>query len=423
MISRRARKIPHNRNSIIDSVRFFRTHALVSYSKSIIDDIFGGIRPAARALDKSATTIQGWYSSGTIPQKHWPDIIETAKAFDHHLTPDDFFPAQEPSTSSYGYPFKKLHCLSIDDFQRPDVETLLALGEHYLDLNVQKNPDRSVLKGKTLINLFFENSTRTEKSFELAGKRLGADVISMQIASSSIKKGETLLDTAATLNAMNPDLLVVRHGSSGAPALLAQKVSCSVINAGDGMHEHPTQALLDALTLRQAFARDGGDGQIDGLRIAICGDIMHSRVARSNVKLLNMLGAEIRLIAPPTLIPTDADRWGADVFHDMKTGLEGCDVVMMLRLQLERMGGAFVPSKREYFHFHGLDRAKLEYAKPGAFVMHPGPMNRGVEISSDVADDPEISLVTQQVETGVAMRMGILHALSEAQNKQIDRPT
>ncbi|MDB2439213.1 aspartate carbamoyltransferase catalytic subunit [Hellea sp.] len=389
----------------------------MSYSKSIIDDIFGGIRPAARALDKAATTIQGWYDAGTIPQKHWPDVMEAAKSFNHHLTPDDFFPSQAPSPSSFGYAFDKMHCLSIDDFHRPDIETLLSLGEYYLDLNVQKSPDRSVLKGKTLINVFFENSTRTEKSFELAGKRLGADVISMQIASSSVKKGETLLDTAATLNAMNPDILTVRHGSSGAPALLAQKVSCSVINAGDGIHEHPTQALLDALTLRQAFARDGGDGQIDGLRIAICGDILHSRVARSNVKLLNMLGAEVRLIGPPTLLPIDADRWGVDIFHDMKTGLKGCDVIMMLRLQLERMNGAFVPSKREYFHFHGLDRTKLGYAKDGALVMHPGPMNRGVEISSDIADDPEISLITQQVETGVAMRMGILHALSDVQDK------
>jgi len=384
----------------------------MSYSKSIIDDIFGGIRPAARALERSASTIQGWYEAGTIPQKHWADVIEIAKEFDHYLTSEDFFPAAEPQSVSFGYPFEKLHCLSIDDFYRPDVETLLSLGEHYLNLSVQKNPDRSVLRGKTLVNLFFENSTRTEKSFELAGKRLGADVISMQVASSSVKKGETLLDTATTLNAMNPDLLVVRHGSSGAPALLAQKVSCSVINAGDGMHEHPTQALLDILTLRQAF-----DGQIDGLRIAVCGDILHSRVARSNVKLMNMLGAEVRLIGPPTLIPTDADRWGVDVFHDMKRGLAGCDVVMMLRLQLERMSGAFVPSKREYFHFHGLDRAKLAYAKEGAKVMHPGPMNRGVEISSDVADDPDISLIMQQVETGVAMRMGILHALSDAQDR------
>jgi aspartate carbamoyltransferase catalytic subunit len=309
------------------------------------------------------------------------------------------------------YPFTREHCLSISDFHRVDIERLLDLGAHYLNLEHQKGGSSKVLRGKTLINLFFENSTRTEKSFELAGKRLGADVISMQVASSSVKKGETLLDTASTLNAMNPDLLVVRHGSSGAPALLAQKVSCSVINAGDGMHEHPTQALLDALTLREAF-----DGDIGGLQVAICGDILHSRVARSNVQLLNLLGANVRLIGPPTLIPTDADRWGVEVFHDMETGLQGCDVVMMLRLQLERMKGSFVPSKREYYHFHGLTRAKLAYAKPGALVMHPGPMNRGVEISSDVADDPDISLITNQVGAGVAMRMAILHALSDAQD-------
>jgi len=382
----------------------------MSYAKSIIDDVFGGIRSAARSLDRPASTIQGWYESGTIPQKHWPDVIEHARDFDVDLTPEDFFPTEPPKTESFGYAFEKRHCLSINDFHRPDIETLLNLGEHYLDLTVQKDAGHRILAGKTLVNLFFENSTRTEKSFEVAGKRLGADVISMAVAQSSVKKGETLLDTAATLNAMNPDLLVVRHNASGAPALLAQKVSCSVINAGDGMHEHPTQALLDALTLRQAF-----DGQIDGLRVAICGDIKHSRVARSNVQLLNMLGCEVRLVGPPTLIPADADHWGADVFHDMETGLAGCDVVMMLRLQLERMSGAFVPSKREYFHFYGLDRAKLAYAKPGARVMHPGPMNRGVEISSSIADDPDVSLITQQVETGVAIRMGILHALSEAQ--------
>lgn len=302
--------------------------------------------------------------------------------------------------------FTPRHLLSIADMNRLDIEMLLDLGETYLDLSVQKDSKNSILAGKTLINLFFENSTRTEKSFELAGRRLGADVINMAISQSSVAKGETLLDTAATLNAMNPDLLVIRHGASGAPALLAQKVSCAVINAGDGMHEHPTQALLDALTLRQAL------GDLGGLRVAICGDILHSRVARSNVQLLNILGCEVRLVGPPTLLPTDSDRWGVEVFHDMKTGLEGCDVIMMLRLQLERMGGTFIPSKREYFHFYGLDRAKLAYAKPEALVMHPGPMNRGVEISSDIADDPDVSLVTKQVEAGVAMRMAILHALS-----------
>ena len=306
--------------------------------------------------------------------------------------------------------FTARHLLSIADLNRIDIELLLSLGEDYLDLSVQKDSKNSVLAGKTLVNLFFENSTRTEKSFELAARRLGAHVINMSIAQSSTSKGETLLDTAATLNAMSPDLLVVRHGASGAPALLAQKVSCSVINAGDGTHEHPTQALLDALCLRQALAQDGR--QLDGIRIAICGDILHSRVARSNVQLLNVLGCEVRLIGPPTLLPADADRWGVEVFHDMEAGLEGCDAVMMLRLQLERMGGTFIPSKREYFHFYGLDRAKLAFANEGAFVMHPGPMNRGVEISSDIADDADISLITKQVEAGVAMRMAILHALS-----------
>lgn len=315
--------------------------------------------------------------------------------------------------SSYGYPFEQQHCLSISQFSRPDIETLLSLGEHYLDINVQKSPDARILTGKTLVNLFFENSTRTLKSFEIAGRRLGADVINMSVAGSSVKKGETLLDTAATLNAMNPDMLVVRHGSSGAPALLAQKVSGSVVNAGDGMHEHPTQALLDALTLRRHFGAELG-----GLRIAICGDIAHSRVARSGVQLFNMLGCEVRLIGPPTLIPSDADRWGVEVFHDMEEGLAGCDVVMMLRLQLERMSGAFVPSKREYYRFYGLDHTSLGYAKPDAVVMHPGPMNRGVEISSSVADDPDVSLITAQVESGVAIRMGILHALSEAQDSK-----
>jgi len=312
--------------------------------------------------------------------------------------------------SSYGYPFEQQHCLSISQFSRPDLETLLSLGESYLDIEHQKSA-KPILAGKTLINLFFENSTRTEKSFEIAGRRLGANVVSMSVAGSSVKKGETLLDTAATLNAMNPDILVVRHNASGAPSLLAQKVSGSVINAGDGTHSHPTQALLDTLTLRQEFGTELG-----GLRIAICGDITHSRVARSNVILFNMLGLDVRLVGPPTLIPSDADLWGVDVFHDMEAGLEGCDIVMMLRLQLERMAGAFIPSKREYFHFYGLDRAKLAYAKPNAKVMHPGPMNRGVEISSAIADDPDVSLITRQVTSGVAMRMGILHALSEAQD-------
>jgi aspartate carbamoyltransferase catalytic subunit len=268
------------------------------------------------------------------------------------------------------------------------------------------------LRGRTLINLFFENSTRTQSSFELAGKRMGADVVNMSVKSSSVAKGETLLDTAATLNAMAPDLLVVRHGASGAAGLLARKVACSVINAGDGQHEHPTQALLDALTMRRRI------GRIEGLTVAICGDVLHSRVARSNVALLTMLGARVRLIAPPTLMPRDADRWGADVFHDMRKGLKDADVVMMLRLQLERMEGGFVPSPREYFWFYGLDADKLACAKPGAKVMHPGPMNRGLEIDSEVADDPRVSLIADQVETGVAVRMAVLETLAAARPNQ-----
>jgi aspartate carbamoyltransferase catalytic subunit len=256
------------------------------------------------------------------------------------------------------------------------------------------------------MNLFFENSTRTQSSFELAGKRLGADVVNMSPRSSAMSKGETLIDTAVTLNAMQPDLLVVRHASSGAASLLSQKVGCSVVNAGDGQHEHPTQALLDALSMRRAF------GYIAGLKVAICGDVMHSRVARSNIALLQMLGANVRLVGPPTLIPPSADRWNVEVFHDMRAGIAGCDVVMMLRLQLERMDGVMAPSQREYFRFFGLDREKLAFASDGVKVMHPGPMNRGVEIDSEVADDLSVSLIQDQVEMGVAARMAVLTSLA-----------
>ena len=265
---------------------------------------------------------------------------------------------------------------------------------------------RDLLSGRTLINLFFENSTRTRTSFELAGKRLGADVINMQAATSSIKKGETLIDTAMTLNAMNPDVLIVRHPDSGAVNLLAQKVDCAVINGGDGSHEHPTQALLDALTIRRRR------GHLEGLLVAICGDILHSRVARSNIHLLTTMGARVRVIAPPTLLPAAIDRLGVEVFTDMRKGLKDCDIVMMLRLQTERMQGAYVPSIREYFHFYGLDRAKLADAKPDALIMHPGPMNRGVEIDSEVADDIDRSLIREQVEMGVAVRMACLDVLT-----------
>ena len=292
------------------------------------------------------------------------------------------------------------------DLNRPQAEQLLDLADGFVGLNRQKAKKLDLLKGRTLMNLFFENSTRTQSSFELAGKRLGADVVNMSPRASSMSKGETLIDTAVTLNAMKPDLLVVRHPSSGAAALLAQKVDGSVINAGDGQHEHPTQALLDALSMRRAF------GAVAGLTVAICGDVLHSRVARSNVILLQMLGAQVRLVGPPTLMPAGADRWGATIHHDMREGIDGVDVVMMLRLQLERMTGALVPSTREYFRFFGLDREKLARAAPGVRVMHPGPMNRGVEIDSDIADDLAVSLIQDQVEMGVAVRMAVLSSLA-----------
>jgi len=303
-------------------------------------------------------------------------------------------------------PFRHRHLLQISDLNRLEALDLLARAEAYIPFTKGRVKKLDTLKGRTLVNLFFENSTRTQSSFELAGKRMGADVVNMSVKSSSVAKGETLLDTAATLNAMHPDLLVVRHGSSGAAQLLARKVECSVINAGDGQHEHPTQALLDALTMKSAF------GHVDGLTVAICGDVLHSRVARSNVTLLTMLGARVRLIGPPTLMPSDVDRWGADVFHDMREGLRDVDVAMMLRLQLERMAGGFVPSPREYFWFYGLDADKLALAAPGVKIMHPGPMNRGVEIDSEIADDPQLSLIQTQVEMGVALRMAVLEALS-----------
>lgn len=302
--------------------------------------------------------------------------------------------------------FPHRHFLAADDLNRPQACALLDLADQFVALNRRTTKKLDSLKGLTLMNLFFENSTRTQSSFELAGKRLGADVVNMSPRASSMSKGETLIDTTVTLNAMRPDLLIVRHGSAGAAALLAQKVSCSVVNAGDGRHEHPTQALLDALTLRRTF------GDVAGLAVAICGDILHSRVARSNVTLLSTLGAEVRLVAPPTLMPAGAEGWGASLHHDLRSGIAGVDVVMMLRLQLERMQGALVPSSREYFRFFGLDREKLAHAAKGVRVMHPGPMNRGVEIDSDVADDPGISLIQDQVEMGVAARMAVLSALA-----------
>ena len=302
------------------------------------------------------------------------------------------------------YPRK--HLLAIEGLEPPHIADLLDLAESYALLNRSGKTQRDLLKGRTLINLFFEDSTRTRTSFELAGKRLGADVINMSVSTSSVNKGETLLDTASTLNAMHCDLLVVRHGQSGAPSLLSQKVDAAVINAGDGTHEHPTQALLDALTIRRH------KGRLEGLIVAICGDIAHSRVARSNMHLLTTMGSRVRVVGPPTLIPAEAARLGVEVFHDMKAGLADADVVMMLRLQRERMSGGMVPSAREFFRFYGLDAEKLAHAKPDSIVMHPGPMNRGVEIDSAVADHPTRSVIGEQVEMGVACRMAVLDMLS-----------
>ncbi len=302
--------------------------------------------------------------------------------------------------------FPHRHLLGIEGLSPLEINRLLDLSDPYVGLN--RGPDKvsASLKGRTVVNLFFENSTRTRTSFELAAHRLGANVINMQVATSSVAKGESLIDTAVTLNAMHPDVLVVRHPQSGAVKLLSEKVNCAVVNGGDGSHEHPTQALLDALTIRRRRDR------IEGLKVAICGDVTHSRVARSNFYLLLTLGAEVRVIAPRTLIPGQLARLGVTTFTDMREGLRDCDIVMMLRVQNERMSGSYFPSVREYFRFFGLDREKLSLAKPDALIMHPGPMNRGVEIDSDVADDYERSVIREQVELGVAVRMAVLELLA-----------
>lgn len=306
------------------------------------------------------------------------------------------------------YLFRHEHLLNTADLSAADITHILDTAEKYITRNREKDKKSPILKGQTVINLFFENSTRTRASFELAGKRMGADVINMSGSSSSIKKGETLIDTAQTLNAMHPDILIMRHPESGAASLLAEKVNCPVINAGDGTHQHPTQALLDALTIRRR------KGPLKGLRVAICGDILHSRVARSNIALLNTMGASVRLVGPPTLIPRFTETLGGEIFHDMREGVKDCDIIMMLRLQQERMQGSFIPSVREYFHFYGLDEEKLALAKDDALVMHPGPINRGVEISGELADNIQRSVILDQVEMGVAVRQAVLELFAES---------
>lgn len=305
-------------------------------------------------------------------------------------------------------PFPHRHLTGIAGLQPHEISWLLDEAEQWIGFNRMAAKRDERLAGLTVINAFFENSTRTLLSFEIAGKRLGADVVNMAVAQSSVKKGETLIDTAMTLNAMHADVIVIRHESSGAVQLIADKVDCPVLNAGDGRHEHPTQALLDALTIRRR------KGRIAGLTVAICGDVLHSRVARSNILSLASLGAEVRVVGPPTLLPQGIERMNVTPYTDFDAGLDGADVVMMLRLQRERMEGGFVPSLKEYHALYGLTPERLKRAAPDALVMHPGPMNRGVEISSPVADDIERSAITEQVEMGVAVRMACLDVLTRA---------
>ena len=302
------------------------------------------------------------------------------------------------------YRFTQKSFLGIAHLSELDIHYLLERANQYYEAA----PVEPVLAGRSLVNLFFENSTRTQASFEIAAKRLGADVLNMNIQTSSVKKGETLIDTAVTLNAMNPDLLVVRHGASGAVDLLSQKVNCAVINAGDGAHEHPTQALLDALALRRRF------GRVARLTVTVCGDIAHSRVARSNILLLNAVGARVRLFAPPTLLPDGIEAFGVEICKTAEEAYENADAIMALRIQNERMRGGYIPSVREFYNRYGVTRERLKLAVPHAVVMHPGPVNRGVEIESDLVDDPEKSLIREQVQSGVAARTAVMAALIEA---------
>ncbi len=319
--------------------------------------------------------------------------------------------ADYPAFPEGGDAFRHANLLGIEGLQPWEILYLLKEAEQWVAMNRQSTKHDDRLAGLTVINAFFENSTRTLLSFEIAGKRLGADVVNMHAAQSSIKKGETLIDTAVTLNAMRADAIVIRHGSSGAVQLIADKVDCPVLNAGDGQHEHPTQALLDALTIKQRL------GRISGLTVTICGDILHSRVARSNIICLATLGAKVRVAGPPALLPDGIEVLSAEVFTDFDAALNGADVVMMLRLQNERMSGQFIPSPREYHRLYGLTQKRLAKAAPDALIMHPGPMNRGVEIDSDVADNMARSAITEQVEMGVAMRMACLDVLTRRARK------
>jgi aspartate carbamoyltransferase catalytic subunit len=394
-------------------------------------DALGGTSAVARLINAPISTVHSWRSIG-IPQSRLAHLRLVALS-EGRPPPDEAAinaerdalaasrraaPSAPPAPSRYpagsqAFPHRGL--LGIGHLATHEILFLLDEAEQWVELNRQANKHTDRLAGLTIINAFFENSTRTLLSFEIAGKRLGADVVNMHAAQSSVKKGETLIDTAMTLNAMQVDAIVIRHQSSGAVRLIADKVACPVLNAGDGQHEHPTQGLLDALALRHALrarGRASSDGMMNGLVVTICGDVMHSRVARSNILCLQALGAVVRVCAPPSLLPAGIEAMGVTPFHDFNAALDGADVVMMLRLQNERMDGQFVPSPREYRHLYGLTPERLARAAPDAIVMHPGPMNRGVEIDSTVADLAGRSIITAQVEMGVAIRMACLDVLT-----------
>ena len=357
----------------------------------------------SKDLKISEASLSRYLSGERIPK---PEIMKKIiKYTNGDINTEAFYTVNNNEEYNFSSNFLKKNLLSIEGLKEKEITSLLNRSEFFIQHNNKLTHSYNIYKNRTLINLFFEDSTRTKTSFELAAKRLGINVINMQIETSSIRKGESLIDTAMTLNAMHPDILVIRHSSSGAPYLLADKVNCGVINAGDGQHEHPTQALLDALVIRRR------KGEIKGLNVAICGDIAHSRVARSNIKLLTTMGAEVNLIAPNNLMPAGIENLGAKIFNNMEAGLKNIDIVMILRLQHERMQGSFIPSPREYFRFYGLDRNKLNYAKSNALVMHPGPINRGVEIDSELADDIDRTLILEQVELGVAIRMSVIEHL------------
>ena len=362
----------------------------------------------AKKINISTATLSRYLSGDRIPkQEIMEKIIKITRG---SISPDDFYITK--NNNIFINNFKKRHLLGIEGLNKNEISSILNRADDIVTNSKINYSKDHIYRGKTLVNLFFEDSTRTKTSFELAAKRLGLDVINMQIETSSIRKGESLLDTAMTLNAMRPDILVIRHALSGTPHLLANKVKCSVINAGDGKHEHPTQALLDALAIRKRKKK------IKGLKVAICGDIAHSRVARSNIKLLITMGASVNIIAPSTLLPSGDNLLGAKSYTNMQKGLNEADIVMILRLQLERMHGAYIPSAKEYFKFYGLDRNKLSYAKDDALVMHPGPINRGVEIDSELADDINRTLILEQVELGVAIRMSVIeHLLNNSEHK------